>query len=459
MEDLFDKLTKFIKGLFAEDENKNDEDEWENEDVINDLKKQKAEKQNPAIEARVRCTCCIEKSSEIYVYSMKTKNVDFTGGKEQLNHKDILFRDTFKGCTNTEGAKCTIDILDDTWFDYDTKTMVGDGYALDYNESYMICLTGLGMIYLSDSGQIRGNMEDKSENELLDILINEKAFKAMGWEEKAGKLTILNVYGNDIFDELKYCMEKYGIVNSVSIKMFLATIRHESGSGSRKLEIGGSNYFNNVVSYSGNVRGAGLIQITGTGNTQKQFLEYIYASLPANDANKEIIKKYIDGYTNNGNDNAYIDPNTNQTVAEFIASDYPVESATWFWAKFEKMSYSEGKMKGKKETLNDFVLRHANDNQYNTFVATQMAVNGTAYGAFALDRFAECQNDCQIVKTPSTGCGGNHSSSTGYCFLLTENSGNNGGNVQRHDYGPRNWEDREDAYTDACDYLNKMGQK
>lgn len=54
---------------------------------------------------------------------------------------------------------------------------------------------------------------------------------------------------------------------------------------------------------------------------------------------------------------------------------------------------------------------------------------------------------------------GNHSNSTGYCFFLTEASENNGGNIQRHDYGPRNWEDREAAYIDACDYLNKMGEK
>ncbi len=69
------------------------------------------------------------------------------------------------------------------------------------------------------------------------------------------------------------------------------------------------------------------------------------------------------------------------------------------------------------------------------------------------------ENDCQIVKTPNTGCGGNHKNATGYCFFLTENSGNNGGNIQRHDYGPRNWDDRETAYIDACDYLDKMGEK
>lgn len=446
-------MGEFLRGLFSGDKSDSNEELWDKEEAIDEINRKKNEKEHPVVEARVRCTCCVEKKSEVFVYYVKSKNVELAGAKEQLNHKDTLFNDTFNGCINTEGGKCSIDILDDEWLDYDAKTPVGDGYALDYDESYMVCLNGAGMIYLSDSGQIRGSMEEELEKELLDMIINEKAFKAMGWAEESGKLKILSVYGDDVFDELKLYMEKYDLVNSVSIKMFLATIRHESGGGSEKLEKGDSSHFNGLI-YSINVRGVGLMQVTGA--TQKKFLEYIYTGLPDGNARKDIIKKYIDGYTNDGNDNNYIDPNTNQTAAEFVAENYAVESAVWFWAKLDKMSYSEGAMKGQSETLNHFATRHSNDNQYNTFAAIQMAVNGTAYEVHALDRFAECKNNCEIKKRPEGGCGGNHKQTTDYCFFLTEDAGNNGGDIYRHDYGPNGWDDREEAYFAANDYCNEM---
>lgn len=142
------------------------------------------------------------------------------------------------------------------------------------------------------------------------------------------------------------------------------------------------------------------------------------------------------------------------SASEFIAEYFPIESAVWYWAGQNKLSYTAGVRSGLEESLNELVVRHANDNQYNTFAVTQMAVNGTEYYAYALDRFCECENDCSIVPKIDSGCTVKHKIETGYCFHLTEAPEVNNGDNIRHEYGPRNWKDRIDAYADACSYIN-----
>ena len=85
-----------------------------------------------------------------------------------------------------------------------------------------------------------------------------------------------------------------------------------------------------------------------------------------------------------------------------------------------------------------------------------MVVNGYNYGAHALDRFCIADKNCQIIKRSPTGCGGNHSMITDYCFILEENAGSNGGDIHRHDYGPNGWPDRQNAYSMANEYFLKQ---
>lgn len=406
---------------------------------------QDTEPQEVMEEARVRCTCCKEQVSEVFVYKRKDKNVEYSGEKNPLNHKDTVFKDKFAGCINTEDGKCEIEILDGIWFEPNEDTKIGDGYEVDEENSYMICQKGYGMIYITDSGQVRGDMEERLGDELLDRIINEEAFREMGWlpeNDDTEALMIAANYEGDFFKDLKNYMKSYGIENAVSIKMFLATIRHETG-GKDLLESDGGdkNYYNNK-SYKEKVRGTGLMQLTG--KNQKKFLEYINGTLDDRDPMKEEINKYIKAFSGDGTKSSPCDNSYN--TAQFIATNYPIESATWYWGEYKILSYSGNK----KQTLNELVVSHLNDNQYNTFAVTQMKINGTEYYDYALDRFCECNNNCTIEKREGD-CGGDHQMITDYCFKLKENDGS-----ERHDYGPNNWTDREKAYDMVNTYFNKV---
>ncbi len=435
-------LAKAIGDFLFGDDKEEGQEEWKKEEVVTEIMGHEGmETEPPVISARVRCTCCIDPVSEVYVFPRQNNNVS-QAKKQQLNHKDTtLMPPVFSGCTNTPGNVCTVKILDDIWFAPDESIEVGDGYALNEEMSYMVCLTGVGMIYLSDSGQVIESMEDRLVDELLNRIINKEAFRKMGWSDE-----FTNVYGEDVFEELKRCMKKYGIINSVSIAMFLATLNVESGRGEYRLEYGGadeSRYFKVVVNYSGDVRGAGLIQLTG--GDQKAFLKDISKGLSDDDPMKATVDAYINGYSTDGRDNTYKDAN-GRTAAEFIADEYSVESAAWYWGGQEKIN----KGGGDTESLNDFAVEHADDNQHNTFAATQMAVNGTPYSGAALDRFSTSEKDCEIKS--DSGCTEQHTGNyhTGYCFTLEEGPGDN-----RHDYGPRDWEKRETAYKNADNYIKQ----
>lgn len=413
----------------------NNQKEWKNKDIKSGVWKNRIEGAETTVDnAHVRCTCCTEETSEVCVHQRESKGT-LQGDTEQLNHKDTVFNETFKGCINTEGGKCEIRILDDIWFAPDESIEVGDGYALDKDTSYMICLTGYGMIYISDSGQAIESMDKYLVDELLNRLINHKAFMDMGWSSDFEV-----AYGDDIYDELKKYMKKYGIVNSVSIAMFLATMNEETGGGAKKLE-----KYEENDDYTANVRGAGLMQITGA--TQMEFLEYI-KDLPEYSDLKADIQEYINHYSKNSEDvydNKYINSD-GKTAAEFIAEKFPVESATWLWAACPKIGNS---------SINDCVVEHAQDNRFNTFAVSQMAVNAKPFFDEVLERFFTCQNNCVIEPAKNCTEPGEHTGNTDYCITLEEDSGNNNGDTHRHNYGPNGWDVRLDAYKEAIKCINQ----
>lgn len=157
--------------------------------------------------------------------------------------------------------------------------------------------------------------------------ITSQMMKDFGWplsDEELNKL-------NDI-------LEKYGITDMRSIRLFMATCAHESGKGTSKLENGTEDYFrrNGYTSYT---RGAGYIQLTGK------------------DLHKKLLATIPDSFS--GAD-----------TATYIAENYPWEAAAWFWTS------KEAKPIGKENqiSLNEYVLKYGDSK--DIYLLTQYAVNG-----------------------------------------------------------------------------------
>lgn len=173
--------------------------------------------------------------------------------------------------------------------------------------------------------------------EVLSRYVSEEIFEAMGWNVETFKAT----YGRDVIEKLKECMYQYGMTNRYSICMFLATIGTESADGGALVER--KNPSDNAT-YTKETKGAGLMQVTGFD--QKEFLEYLKAEMLKPESKREDkylltkVQECLDGYTDpcpkviiagkevNRCDNS-------EDVAGFIAENYPIESAVWYWNTYK----------------------------------------------------------------------------------------------------------------------------
>lgn len=158
--------------------------------------------------------------------------------------------------------------------------------------------------------------------------ITSQMMKDFGWPLSDEELSKLN----DI-------LEKYGITDMRSIRLFMATCAHESGKGTNgaleKLKKDGTT----VGRYKPTERGAGYIQITWK-DKHKQFL----ASIP--------------------------DSFSGTDTATYIAENYPWEAAAWFWTS------KKAKTMGKdiKRPLNKYVVKYGDSK--DIYLLIQYAVNG-----------------------------------------------------------------------------------
>lgn len=203
----------------------------------------------------------------------------------------------------------------------------------------------------------------------INKYVNEDTFCEINPEWKNNMDIFKEVYSEDVFAQLRANMYKYGITDETSVLMFLSAIGEESQYGSRVTERYTQKYLEDK-SYTVNTRGAGLIQITG--ETQKTFLEYIY-EMTEDENEKEIVKKYIDGYEKVGEK---ID-NTYGSATDFVAHNYAVESATWFWAKNkEKCVFTDSKGNGVAMSINEYINSVNAANKDNLFLVTQYCTNG-----------------------------------------------------------------------------------
>jgi hypothetical protein len=210
------------------------------------------------------------------------------------------------------------------------------------------------------------------EMEFINKYVNEEAMAAINprWDAQALKAQ----YGDNVFQELRDSMYNAGITGERSVLMFLCTLGEESGYGTITTEAYTAAYLAGK-NYTVETRGAGLIQVTG--DTQKNFLEYVSNALPAGSEKTEV-ENYINGYaTVNGKC-----VNNYGNATEFIANNYPIQSATWFWgvqkesvATFQKDAITQN-VTQTDMTINEWVENFSNTNQDNLFLTTQYAVNG-----------------------------------------------------------------------------------
>lgn len=229
-----------------------------------------------------------------------------------------------------------------------------------------------------------------TEEEKLDTiegtgnLVIAQQLKDFGWTDTSDAFV----------DELNDTLIRYGITDKASIVQFIATMAAESAWGYYTIEQGSDDYFNNQP-YGKNERGAGYIQITWS-ETHLNFLKSM-------------------GDTFSGND-----------TATYIANNYPMEAAAWFWSNAAKTS--EG-------NLNAYSTK--NGNSLGDFLCTQYYVNGLV----VIDG-----------KVPQEFKGDLASISNGEAFTINKDANKNSTSLSINGHTwrlPNHWDDRVYAYNEA----------
>lgn len=259
-----------------------------------------------------------------------------------------------------------------------------------------------------DGGKVKGAREDlveirKEMAERREIMkemkyiyryVNEKALKDIN--ETWDMATLQERYDGRFFEVLQKEMYEVGITDERSILMFLSTIGTECWYGTGLTEKYDERYFDKK-DYTMSTRGAGLIHVTG--KTQENFMKYLYNTLPEGEE-RDAVKKYLDEYeiiSENGikkTNNRYetTEPYINEDgepderpiyASEFIADNYSIESAVWFWGiNKEKVAIFEWNEETQRNnlqidmTIDEYIGHFENANQDNLFLAVQYAVNG-----------------------------------------------------------------------------------
>lgn len=216
----------------------------------------------------------------------------------------------------------------------------------------------------------------------INKYVSKEVLEGIGWK---------NVEQNFV-NELRSAMLEGGIVEENSVKWFVATISHESKEGRKVLE--DITDFTES-SYTENAKGAGYMQITGA--SQMEFLEYI------KDKNGELTpdeEKYLEGFYMNADgkwDNEVA--TAGMTVAEYIAENYPIESAVYYWIGDKNHLSVDGHV----GSINEFIERYAdprdlsfdNDSENlndRIFLITQYAVNGGGHGRKNFESMMDTNN-------------------------------------------------------------------
>jgi RHS repeat-associated protein len=184
----------------------------------------------------------------------------------------------------------------------------------DYNNN------GIPDQYEPKSNSTQGKGKNKSKG--TGNLVTAKQLKKFGWRKISGTFV----------KKLNDTLNKYGITDIESIRLFMATMAAESGWGANTLEQGSKAYFAKKK-YKKTERGAGYIQITWRA-THLKFLKTMNDSFSGVD------------------------------TATYIANNYALEAAAWYWSNEPKTSAGN---------LNAYVEKNGDGS--NIFLITQYFVN------------------------------------------------------------------------------------
>ena len=102
--------------------------------------------------ATVVCTMMSEPESESKMKKTDTSNAELLQGGYMLVHTDIEFEPKFEKCRYND-EECEPEIDDEEWHEHYEKRMSNGGYGILKEKSFMICMKGFGLLYLSEDGQ------------------------------------------------------------------------------------------------------------------------------------------------------------------------------------------------------------------------------------------------------------------------------------------------------------------
>lgn len=259
--------------------------------------------------------------------------------------------------------------------------------------------------------------DEKKKNDPLELYVNEETFKAINSNWNSASLK--KKYGNNFFENLRELMRLYEITDKTSILMFIATIGTESWYGLYATEKYNDGYFNSKP-YTKNTRGAGLMQLTGW--VQKEFLQYLRSQVDDNSDKAKELDPYIKAFSENEKGTVC---DCEKNTAEYIAKNYALESAVWYWA----VCKSQLVVNGTNVTINEYIenFNGKKCNMDNVFLAVQYGVNG-----FQLSK----ENTVAIGKSKKSVINGNQAKINGQTGPL-----------------PRNWDSRYKDWKKAKKFL------
>ena len=310
--------------------------------------------------------------------------------------------------------------------------------------------------------------EIMNNNHILEVYINDKTLMELEWD----LMLVDSGLGVNYIEDMRALMLEYGLTDEDSITFFLMTISIECQYGQFMLEQRDEDKFAGL-SYTYNTRGAGLIQLTGPD--QREFLKYILERTE-DEEEKDILNRYIENFVdidlsedNEIWDNPLETLNENEQdvqllpVADYIAQNYPIESALWYWCVYKKAEI-DGEFYSLNECIETDWNKEYNDDEYAEgdyklmmFTGTQCAVNGSEFSARGIGRFFMSWNFITFSEvTYYDPKGGKHTD--GSIILDYREDNNDPANRDtRESYKPNGWDaSRLPFYNAHIEYFERL---
>lgn len=243
-------------------------------------------------------------------------------------------------------------------------------------------------------GKVKKEIEEKIERKGSGLSVDgvagsESPIETYVNEETLGEInplwshnmdTFKEIYGEDVFEQMRGYMYEYGLTDEVSILMFLSTIGEETGYGTNVIQGQGYQEYDaeqrkqlEEVPQIDNNKGIGLIQITGA--TQGYFIKDLYNSLEKGDPERVRIEEYFKVTEEDLTGIPSHELVELDNTAGFIYMYYPIEASIWFWAGYKKNCALFGEDTQTDYTINEYIVMFKEANLNNVFLGMQYTVN------------------------------------------------------------------------------------